>query len=120
MIRLLALLLLLPSLAAAQQRRDETHYYPGAFNWQFLKHHNAAGRLFNAFDFGHAILYERLVTLPLAEAKVALDRDYDFLVNDLLVKPPSAFLEVMTRLRPEDDDQNGDEPPTDDGDLPSR
>ncbi|HQW67389.1 MAG TPA: hypothetical protein PLJ23_10150 [Gemmatimonadales bacterium] len=88
MIRLLALLLLLPSIATAQQRRDETHYYPGAFNWQFLKHHNAAGRLFNAFDFGHAILYERLFTLPLAEAKTALDRDYDFLVNDLLVKPP--------------------------------
>ncbi|MBK7593957.1 MAG: hypothetical protein IPJ11_01620 [Gemmatimonadetes bacterium] len=86
--RLLLALLVLPTVLGAQQRRDEVRPYPGSFNWQFLGRHNEAARLFNAFDYGHAILYERLLTMPLEGAKTALARDYDFLVGDLLVKPP--------------------------------
>lgn len=86
--RLLLALLALPTVLLAQQRRDEVRPYPGSFNWQFLGRYADAARLFNAFDYGHAILYERLLTRPLPEAKAVLDRDYDFLVGDLLVKPP--------------------------------
>ena len=35
--------------AAAQDRRDEQFYYPGSFNWSFLRVYPEAARLFNAF-----------------------------------------------------------------------
>lgn len=74
---------------AAQDRRDEQFYYPGAFNWQFLRTYPEAARLFNAFDYGHAVLYERLYTLPdSARAAAALEKEYRFLTTDLLVRPP--------------------------------
>ena len=53
--------------AAAQDRRDEQFYYPGGFNWAFLRNYPEAARLFNAFDYGHAVLYERLLTTPSSE-----------------------------------------------------
>ncbi len=63
---LLALLAVVLGAAAApaQDRRDEQFYYPGAFNWTFLRSYPEAARLFNAFDYGHAVLYERLYTRP--------------------------------------------------------
>ena len=74
---------------AAQDRRDEQFYYPGAFNWQFLRTYPEAARLFNAFDYGHAVLYERLYTLPdSARAAAALEKEYRFLATDLLMRPP--------------------------------
>ena len=76
----------LPTPAGAQQR-DEQFYYPGAFNWQFLKNYPEAARLFNAFDYGHAILYERLYT-ERGHPDSALARDYRYLTTDLLVRPP--------------------------------
>ncbi len=63
--------------------------YPrGSFNWTFLERHNEAARLFNAFDYGHAVLYERLLTGDSMRATNALREDYRFLVHDLLVRPP--------------------------------
>ena len=74
---------------AAQDRRDEQFYYPGSFNWEFLRTYPEAARLFNAFDYGHAVLYERLYTLPdSARAAAALEKEYVFLTTDLLVRPP--------------------------------
>jgi hypothetical protein len=73
--------------AAAQARRDEQFYYPGRFNWQFLANYPEAARLFNAFDYGHAVLYERLYT-ERANAAPALDKEYRYLTTDLLVRPP--------------------------------
>jgi len=73
----------------AQDRRDEQFYYPGAFNWTFLRSYPEAARLFNAFDYGHAVLYERLYTRPdSAAAAAALEREYRYLTTDLLVRPP--------------------------------
>jgi hypothetical protein len=87
--RSLALLVLASATPlAAQDTRDEALYYPGSFNWTFLKEYPEGGRLFNAFDYGHAILYERLTTLDSADAAQALARDYRFLTEDLLVRPP--------------------------------
>jgi hypothetical protein len=75
--------------AVAQDRRNEQFYYPGPFNWAFLENYPEAARLFNAFDYGHAVLYERLYTLPdSARAAAALEREYRFLTTDLLVRPP--------------------------------
>jgi len=75
--------------AAAQDRRAEQFYYPGAFNWQFLRNYPEAARLFNAFDYGHAVLYQRLYTLPdSTRAAAALEREYRYLTTDLLIRPP--------------------------------
>jgi hypothetical protein len=82
-----ALTALGPDVAHAQDRRDEQFYYPGEFNWRFLALYPEAARLFNAFDYGHAILYERLLTRPGA-AETALAGDYRYLTQDLLVRPP--------------------------------
>lgn len=74
---------------AAQEGRDEQFYYPGGFNWAFLERYNAAGRLFNAFDYGHAVLYERLyATRDSTSAARDLEREYRYLTTDLLVRPP--------------------------------
>jgi hypothetical protein len=79
----------LPRDAVAQDRRNEQFYYPGSFNWAFLETYPEGARLFNAFDYGHAVLYQRLYTLPdSARAAVALEREYRFLTTDLLVRPP--------------------------------
>ena len=75
--------------ARAQDRRLEQFYYPGAFNWEFLARYGEAARLFNAFDYGHATLYEQLYDHPdSAAAARALAREYLFLTTDLLVRPP--------------------------------
>ena len=68
-------------------RRDEQVYYPGSFNWEFLRTYPEAARLFNAFDYGHAVLYERLLQYG-GHADAALDREYRYLTTDLLVRPP--------------------------------
>ena len=51
----------------------EEFYYPGSFNWQFLARYPERARLFNAFDYGHAVLYE--CSTPAAERRAeALER----------------------------------------------
>ena len=76
-----------PAAGPAQDRRDEQFYYPGAFNWRFLALYPEAARLFNAFDYGHAVLYEKLLTEG-AGAKPALAKEYRYLTTDLLVRAP--------------------------------
>jgi hypothetical protein len=72
---------------AAQDQRDEWFYLPGSFNWQFLRTYPSAARLFNAFDYGHAVLYECLYT-ERGDAAQELENEYRFLTTDLLVRPP--------------------------------
>ena len=89
-IRLYALVSLLAAvtpLPAISQTRDEQFYYPGNFNWQFLDSYPEAARLFNAFDYGHAVLYQRLYT-GRGQAQEELEKEYVFLTTDLLVRPP--------------------------------
>ena len=73
--------------AAGQVQRDEQFYFPGGFNWQFLANYPEAARLFNAFDYGHAVLYERLYTKR-GKAASELEKEYRYLTTDLLVRPP--------------------------------
>ena len=42
----------------------ETFYLQARHNWVFRNDYQAPDRLFNAFDYGHAILYETLWTKP--------------------------------------------------------
>ena len=73
--------------ARAQVPRDEQFYFPGDFNWRFLALYPEAAQLFNAFDYGHAVLYERLYTRR-GKANRELEREYRYLTTDLLVRPP--------------------------------
>jgi len=84
----------LPSLAGAQWSKTyEQFYMPGDFNWTFRRTYPAADRLFNAFDYGHAILYERLYTRPGADVSLLEDNEYNFITKKLLVSPPNLPLE---------------------------
>ncbi|MBA3658152.1 MAG: hypothetical protein H0W67_00980 [Gemmatimonadales bacterium] len=84
---LLALSPALPTPGWAQEGRNEQFYYPGSFNWEFIGTYPTGARLFNAFDYGHAILYEKLYTQP-GHAQAALEKEYRYLTTDLLIKPP--------------------------------
>ncbi len=83
-----------PVVAGAQWSTvSEQFYLPGAFNWQFRTNYPAADRLFNAFDYGHAILYERLYTAPGAPVSGLEDKEFNFITRKLLVTPPRVPLE---------------------------
>lgn len=95
----LALLILLPGSLISQDQRNEQFYYPGSFNWQFLSRYPEGGRLFNAFDYGHAVLYEKLYTRPRDLKRELEDRQFDYLTRDLLVRPPR-FAVVEEAIEP--------------------
>jgi ketosteroid isomerase-like protein len=74
-------------------RQNEQFYLPASHNWVFRDNYMGADRLFNAFDYGHAILYETLLQ-DLAGAVERLEVDeYDFLTRRLLRKPPRVPVE---------------------------
>jgi hypothetical protein len=80
--------------AAAQwTRQHEQFYLPAEHNWVFRRNYPGADRLFNAFDYGHAILYEKLYREPDAPASELEVREYDFVTRRLLVAPPRMPLE---------------------------
>ena len=83
-----------PSRAAAQWVTTYEQFYVQApHNWVFRNNYQAADRLFNAFDYGHAILYERLWTQPDASPALLEEREYDYLTTRVLVRPPRVPLE---------------------------
>lgn len=95
--------------AQAQWVTTPEQFYPeGRFNWRFLREYPNAARLFNAFDYGHAILYEVLWRHPADRAIPRLEsREFDFLTQRLLVTPPKlplaeeAIMPTYARLAPE-------------------
>jgi ketosteroid isomerase-like protein len=91
---LVAVALLLARDASAQWSQTyEQTYLPAAHNWVFRDQYRVADRLFNAFDYGHAVLYELLYTKPDAPASRLEQREYDFITRKLLVRPPAVPLE---------------------------
>jgi hypothetical protein len=78
---------------AQWSQQYEQFYMPASHNWVFRRNYPAADRLFNAFDYGHAILYEKLYTRPGAPASDLEEREYDFITRRLLVSPPRLPLE---------------------------
>lgn len=87
-LRLVLTALVIAAPAAAQDQRNEQFYFPGSFNWQFLKQYPEGARLFNAFDYGHAVLYEKLLARPRDLKRELEERQFDYLTRDLLVRPP--------------------------------
>jgi hypothetical protein len=101
-------LTLLPaSLPAQWSTAYEQFYLQAPHNWQFRTHYVYADRLFNAFDFGHAILYETMWRFPNAPVSELETRRYDQLTRQVLQKPPRLPLEeaaiepMYARLAPE-------------------
>jgi hypothetical protein len=107
-----ALLLLAGMLAPLPGRAQwvttfETFYLQAPHNWQFRDHYKRADRLFNAFDYGHAILYETLWTKPRADSSLLEERLYNRLTREVLVRPPhvplaeTAIEPMYSQLAPE-------------------
>jgi hypothetical protein len=73
----------------------EQAYMPARHNWTLRERYPQAERLLNAFDYGHAILYETLIREPTAaQAGQRLDGPtYDYVVGRVLRRPPSESLE---------------------------
>ena len=68
-------------------------YRQASHNWEFRRNYPSADRLFNAFDYGHAILYETLLTEPKAPTSRLEQQEYDFITQRLLMRPPRLPLE---------------------------
>ncbi|MSR35892.1 MAG: hypothetical protein EXR95_04490 [Gemmatimonadetes bacterium] len=82
-----------PPAAAQWSQVHEQFYLPATHNWQFRENYRVADRLFNAFDYGHAILYEVLYDDPDAPVSKLEEDEYRFITQKLLVKPPRVPLE---------------------------
>lgn len=78
---------------AQWSRVYDQFYLPDKSNWAFRHYYPTADRLFNAFDYGHAILYEKLYTKPGASPAILEDTEYNFLTREVLVHPPRVPLE---------------------------
>jgi hypothetical protein len=89
----LGLVLAASPVAAQWSAVYEQIYYPAGHNWAFRKNYTAADRLFNAFDYGHAILYETLYAKPDAPAALLETEIYDRLTKGILIRPPRVPLE---------------------------
>src|SRR5688500_8870192 len=85
----------------------EQFYMPASHNWRFRRHYPGAHRLFNAFDYGHAVLYETLWRSPNASPARLEQDEYAFITRNLLNRPPALPLEeaaiepTYARLVPE-------------------
>jgi hypothetical protein len=73
-------------------RTYEQSYLAADYNWSFRDHFPQADRLFNGFDYGHAILYETLLTRRDAAQRLEA-REFDFITMSVLRHPPSVPLE---------------------------
>src|SRR3970040_2374289 len=62
---------------------SEQYYLPASHNWVFRREHPVADRLFNAFDYGHAILYEVFWARPSAPVSVLESDEYTFITRRL-------------------------------------
>jgi len=72
-------------------RTAEQTYLGAQHNWAFRREHPEADRLFNAFDYGHAALYETLIRRP--GAARAIDGPlFDDVTQRVLKHPPSVPL----------------------------
>ena len=71
---------------------DQT-YLSASHNWAFRQRFPAVDALFNAFDYGHAKLYETLWQNPSAASAVLDQHEFQFITRDLLRHPPSVALD---------------------------
>lgn len=77
-------------------RVSEQTYLGASYNWAYRNQYQRSDRLFNAFDYGHAILYERLLRdagRPDVAVRDIDGREFQFITTKLLVDPPELPLE---------------------------
>jgi hypothetical protein len=74
-------------------RTYEQSYLRAADNWTFRDHYPAADRLFNGFDYGHAILSETLIGHPADGPRLLEGAVYRRLTCQVLQRPPRVPLE---------------------------
>ncbi len=94
---------------AASQWSTVYEQFPlqASHNFYFRRHYPAADRMFNAFDYGHAILYEMLWTRPEQAVALLEQREYENLTARVLNQPPrlpaveDAIEPMYARLAPE-------------------
>jgi hypothetical protein len=77
---------------SAASSYDQT-YLSASHNWAFRKQFPRVDALFNAFDYGHAKLYETLWSDPSAGREVLDSRQFRFITGDLLRHPPGVPLD---------------------------
>ena len=71
---------------------DQTYLW-ASHNWAFRNRFPRVDALFNAFDYGHAKLYETLWRNPSADQSVLDQHEFQFITRDLLRNPPSVALD---------------------------
>jgi hypothetical protein len=85
----------------------EQSYLRASHNWAFRDRYPGADNLLNAFDYGHAILYETLITKPASVQKTLDGEQFRFITGSLLVNPPHVPLDeaavgpLYVRMLPE-------------------
>jgi hypothetical protein len=77
---------------AAAQTASQT-YLAAPYNWAFRDRFPKVDALFNAFDYGHAILYETLWRQPNAVGSELDSSRYQFITRKLLRNPPNVPLD---------------------------
>jgi hypothetical protein len=68
-------------------------YLSASHNWAFRSRFPSVDALFNAFDYGHAKLYETLWRDPQAPREALDDRQFRFITRNLLRHPPDVPLD---------------------------
>jgi hypothetical protein len=94
------LIIATPPASAQTRLYYEQTYLPASHNWAFRSRYPGSDKLFNAFDYGHAILYETLWRNPNAPTATLDQKQFDFITKKLLVHPPSVMLDE-TAIGPE-------------------
>lgn len=77
---------------AVAQSYSQT-YLAAPYNWAFRDRFPKVDALFNAFDYGHAILYETLWRRPNAPAPELDSTRFQFITGKLLRNPPNVPLD---------------------------
>jgi hypothetical protein len=71
----------------------EQTYLAAPHNWAFRNAFPNVDALFNAFDYGHATLYETLWDDPAAPRQRLDAKEFTFITRDLLIHPPRVPLD---------------------------
>jgi hypothetical protein len=78
--------------SAVAQSYSQT-YLAASYNWVFRDRFPKVDALFNAFDYGHAVLYETLWRQPNAGTSVLDSTRFQFITTKLLRDPPDVPLD---------------------------
>jgi hypothetical protein len=81
------------SSACVSRSYYEQAYLVDSHNWAFRREYPSTDRLFNGFDYGHAIAYETLLRQSPPDTRRLEDGVFEHVVRDVLRSPPRLPLE---------------------------